>query len=76
MHVHEVYKEKQRKDDLDWLSQRMTEVTQEEANYFCGVLKDALSRDLMLLDARNYALGRLMGHDPSSWVMVRSPIPH
>ena len=76
MNAHTLYNEEQGKDDLDWLSQRMTDVTQDEASYFCGVIKDALARDWMLLDARNYALGRLMGHETSFLVLVRNAVSH
>ena len=75
MKAHRLDNEQCGRDDLDWLSQRMINVTQEETQYFCRVLKDALARDWMLLDARNYALGRLIGHG-TSFLVVRSAVSH
>ncbi len=75
MNAHRLDNEECGRDDLDWLSQRMINVTQDEAKFFCRILKDALARHWMRMDARNYALGRLMGHG-TSFLVVKSAVSH
>lgn len=61
MNIQMIEKEDWAKDDVDWLSENTQDVVQEETNFFCKVVKDQLARGWALLDARHYALGKLIG---------------
>ncbi|MDD5035116.1 MAG: hypothetical protein PHE55_10185 [Methylococcaceae bacterium] len=49
------------KADLDWLAQRIQNVGSKEECYFCNTIREVLARGWELMDARNYALGKVMG---------------
>ena len=48
-------------DDIDWLHEKTQNLIQPDEQFFCKTVTDKLARGWALLDARNYAFGRLMG---------------
>lgn len=60
MNTHALDSTEQVREDLDWLAQRDMAVSPKEECHFCNTIRDELARGWMLMDARQYALGKLM----------------
>jgi len=61
MNPQELANEEHARDDLNWLAQKLAVVSQQEECYFCNTIREALARGWALMDARYYAIGKVMG---------------
>ncbi len=61
MNIQKLDEEERVMEDINWLARRANNVSPKEEHYFCHTIKDALARGWVLMDARHYALGKLMG---------------
>lgn len=55
------YDDERVRDDLEWLAQRAVVATRKEECYFCNTIREMVARGWALMDARSYAIGKLMG---------------